>query len=101
MAEEMMAELQDHLLCVDRVVSLEHKPTAAELAITENERNEPQISRLPGVSVHPLKLALFTGKMWKNGRHLRVHFLDGSPLQRQKTEQLAREWCDYANVAFD
>jgi len=97
-----MARVDGVRLCIDRVLPLPHKVLAAKLAIEENRRNEPQVPKtLPGVSVYPLKLALFTGKMWQNARTLSVRFLDGSPTQRTRVQQHAEEWCSYANIKFN
>jgi Metallo-peptidase family M12B Reprolysin-like len=90
------------LLCIDRVLPLEHKVHAAELAMAETKDNEPVLpDRLPGVSIYPLKLALFTGKRWQTGRTLRIRFLDGSNLQRQKAHERAVEWSSYANIQLN
>jgi hypothetical protein len=96
------AERKDiHLLCIDRVVEFEHKEHAAHLAVRENERNRPDLKKPYGVSMYPLKLALFTGKMWRDGKKLGVRFVDGTPQMRQKARQFAQEWCQYANITFN
>ena len=93
-------------LCVDRVVPLKWKAKAAALAVRENPANGPRSFSMmtpmtsSGVSAHPLKMALFTGKRWKPGRTLGIRFLDGSKTQRSKTEHFAKEWLDYANIKF-
>ena len=89
-------------LCIDRVVPMQHKVKAAELARKENRANEPRL-KIPssaGVSVHPAKLALVTGKKWQNGKTLRVAFLDGSQTQKSKVQGKAQEWCTFANIKF-
>jgi len=97
-----MVKRPDVRLCVDRVVRLHLKPKAAKLAGDENAKNRPKLpAHLFGVSNHPLKIALQTGKLWKNGRSLGVHFLDGSPTQRDKVEHYAQMWSQYANINFD
>ncbi len=40
-------------------------------------------------------------KKWANGKSLRVHFLGGHPLVREKVKKYARQWEDHANVRFD
>jgi hypothetical protein len=86
-------------ICVDRVIPLRLKAAAAALAQKENPANGPRgLQMMPGVSAHPLKMALFTGKRWKPGRTLGIRFLDGSKTQRSKTQQFAKEWLQYANV---
>jgi prepilin-type processing-associated H-X9-DG protein len=91
---------QSHF-CIDRTIPFDLKPKAAELAIKENPANGPKIRHLPGVSSNVLKIALETGKLWKNGRTLNVAFLDGSATQRQKTIEKATMWCKYANIKFN
>ncbi len=91
-------------ICIDRVIPLRLKAKAAELAVKENPANGPRglhVMAAPisvGVSAHPLKMALFTGKRWKPGRTLGIRFLDGSKTQRAKTEHFAEMWLEYANV---
>ena len=93
---------QKHVLCIDRVVPYYHKPKAAEIAIKENPRNRPKaLPKLSGVSAHPAKLALVTGKKWQNGKVLGVAFLDGDATQKQKVMKNAQEWCGFANIKFD
>lgn len=97
-----MADKSDLRLCIDRVVRIHQKPAAADLAVAENPRNRPKnLGLMPGASAHPAKIALFTGKLWKRGRKLGVYFLDGSPIQRSKTEQFAKLWMKYAKITFD
>jgi hypothetical protein len=89
-------------LCIDRVIPADLKIEAANRAVEEASRNDPGPLLLkPGVTLHPFKLALFTGKMWQNGRTLGVRFLDGSALQRSQVEKYAASWSKYANIEFD
>ncbi len=89
-------------LCIDRVIPLQQKVRAMDLAIRENPKNEPKLyPLLPGVSGNPAKLALLTGKLWSQGRKLGVAFLDGSQTQRQKVMDNAQKWCPYANITFN
>ena len=88
-------------ICFDRIIPLHRKVRAAALSISENPANRPDLARLPGVSAHPLKMAIQTGKMWPNGRKLGVRFLDGSVLQRKKVQHFAEMWCAYANISFN
>ncbi len=92
-------ERSDLHLCIDRVVPMEHKIKAAELARKENRGNEPKRPRLlSGASIHPVKMALLAGKKWQPGRTLTVAFLDGSKTQQAKVIEKAQEWCRYANM---
>ena len=88
-------------LCYDRILTGSQKILAAELAAKENRSNTPKVSKkLFGVSSHPLKMALQTGKRWRNGRILRVCFLDGSTIQKQRVREHAMHWMTFANIAF-
>ena len=89
--------------CVDRVLSPERMLQAAENAVKENPANAPAFSFSPGVGAAPLPppfMAMLTGKKWKNGRTLRIRFLDGQPEVQAKVERCANEWCKYANLKF-
>ena len=83
--------------CVDRYPAEEEVVRAAEIAIAEDSRNAPKDA--PGLSDR--ELALVTGKMWQNGRTLKVAFLDGHDELRPRIEEIAKEWCDHANLVFD
>jgi Astacin (Peptidase family M12A) len=87
-------------ICFDRIIPYdEGKIRAAELAIKANPANAPKIpAKLAGVSMHPAKIALFTGKKWANGSELSIAFLDGSKTQRQRVAAHAAQWMKYANV---
>lgn len=88
-------------VCVDRVIPLQNKTIAAELAINENPDNKPILQLRPGVSMNPAKLALLVGKTWQNGRKLGVTFLDGSSTQKKDVKKHAKTWSKYANIKFD
>jgi hypothetical protein len=96
-------KMQDlRVLCIDRVVPLQHKIKAADIAQQENVDNRPNPDAIPaGVGVYTLKIALLTSKRWSNGRVLGVRFLDGSELQRQNTIKYATLWSQFANVRFN
>jgi hypothetical protein len=84
-------------------VPLEHKTKAAAIATDESKKNSPILPRklAAGVSIYPLKLAMFTGKMWADGRQLDVHFLDGSKVQRRRVAEHAITWSRYANLSLN
>ena len=88
---------RERRLCIDRVIAANRKKRAARLATEENPKNAPkEPKRLPGVSAHPFKIAIQTGKRWKNGKALTVAFLDGSATQRRKVEHYAKVWSTQA-----
>lgn len=102
-SQKTAAELH---LCVDRILPIDMKVAAAARSIAINAENDPaphlRRARLTGVTLTPLKMALFTGKKWKkHDQLLRVRFLDGSKTQRAKTQAKAMEWTQYADVKFD
>lgn len=43
---------------------------------------------------------MLLSKLWANGKTLRFRFLGGSPALRQRIEQVAQEWTQYANIKF-
>ena len=84
-------------ICVDRYPAEEDVVKAAEIAIDENPRNAPEDAS--GLSEQ--ELALVTGKMWQNGRRLKVAFLDGHDELRLRVEEIAKQWSEHANITFD
>jgi hypothetical protein len=92
-------------LCVDRVIPMELKVVAARRSRQVNSHNDPgpqlQKVRRMGVSGHPLKMALETGKRWKPGQTLNIRFLDGSARQRAKVREKASEWLQYAELKLN
>jgi len=53
---------------------------------------------------HPItiaRMAIINLKQWDNGHTLRCRFLDGDDVQRQKVEDNARKWEEYANIPLD
>ena len=81
------------------------KRTAARRSLEVNPHNDPapQLAkaRRMGVSAHPLKLALETGKRWKPGQKLNIRFLDGSAYQRAKVQEKASAWLQYCNIKLN
>jgi hypothetical protein len=80
--------------CIDRIVPAHLQDKAAQAAIAENPSNARP-------AAGGQELALETGKLWKPGRVLRVRFLEGDPVVRQRVEQRARTWEEHANIRFD
>lgn len=90
-------------VCIDRILPLELAETASNLARSENPANKVTIpSRfLPPGTPPNSRGAAVTGKLWKPGRTLRVHFMDGEDVVKQKVEAVAHEWSKYANIKFE
>ncbi|MCL4812399.1 MAG: hypothetical protein KJ061_07945 [Vicinamibacteraceae bacterium] len=80
--------------CIDRIVPDHLRGRAAQVAIAENPANARSDSA-------GRELALETGKLWKPGRVLRVRFLEGDGIVKQRVEQWARVWEEHANIRFD
>lgn len=95
-------DLNDLRLCVDRPIPEHARMDAAVLAMAENETNEPPPLVIPpGQAIGPAEIAIFAGKKWANGRKVGVKFLDGSKIQKKKTQQFAEIWEQFANINFD
>lgn len=101
MATKKAANLKHLHVCVDRIIPYTQKIKAAEIAVKHNPANAPKsIVRLPGVSAHPAKIALQTGKKWINGSELSVAFMDGSKTQQQRVMEHALQWTKYSNIGL-
>ena len=92
----MTSETERERMCVERIIPWHLEDHARALAILENPAN----SDAPDGSLQP-RLALVRHKMWRNGRTLRVRFLDGSAFLRAQVQRYAEEWTRYANLRFD
>lgn len=73
--------------CIDRVIPDNLK---AEAEQAEKEEQGPAF-----------RLALTRRKMWKNGRELKVTFLDGDPALHAKVAEVAKEWLKHANLKLN
>jgi serralysin len=47
------------------------------------------------------RMAVIRGKRWEPGQTLRVKFLSGNPQIKEKVQDKAKYWLNYANVKFD
>ena len=101
MATKKSKDLKHAHLCVDRIIPYEQKIKAAEIAVKHNPANAPKaVARLPGVSNHPAKIALLTGKKWVNGMQLSIAFMDGSKIQQQRVVDHALQLMRYSNIGL-
>src|SRR5262245_62976665 len=91
-------------LCTLRTLPRHLQMQAAKAALEENPENSPGKFPSPRFGVaqdaHAKRMALLTGKKWKNGRTLRVHFMEGSQIVQAKVKEQALKWMDFANIAF-
>jgi hypothetical protein len=90
--------------CIDRVIPpglIPARDVAAAAAAAKNAK-EMWKSKKPGkldaTIVIKAKMAVVDPKKWVNGKMLRCQFLDGSTTQKQKVQQNAQIWQNYANV---
>jgi hypothetical protein len=89
-------------VCVDRILPRDLRVAAADRAVSENPANAPVYR--PGFGVAPptpLELAAVTGKLWPNGRTLRVRFLDGIDQVQAKVVEAAQRWMEFANIVLE
>ena len=54
----------------------------------------------PGMVAKAVGFKPELGKYWKNGRTLKVRFLDGSEVMRSRVRKYASEWSTVANIQF-
>ncbi len=92
MSEEIMT-------CVDVELEEQLIAEASRLAIEENPENAPPLA--DNAALNDNELAMLTGKKWKNGRVLRVSFLDGIPSVQKRVAECAKTWSEHANISFD
>jgi len=93
-------------ICHDRVVPDDYHPAhaAAERAAQDVVRQlvPEQAARDIDAGANPVepvaRLALISLKRWQPGSTLTCRFLDGSPKQRQRVEEKAHIWEQFANI---
>ncbi|MGM0890429.1 MAG: M12 family metallopeptidase [Bacillota bacterium] len=89
-----------HNHCVEMKLSNEQEIEAARLSIQENPENAPSANPMSRGDIDSFKMALIVRKKWRNGRTLRVRFLDGDTFVQEKIKIYANEWSRYANIKF-
>lgn len=92
-------------MCIDKVLPQEQAIDAARRAMAENPENAPGRMTPPRFGVAPAaaeraRMAILTGRKWKNGRTLRVGFMGGDPAVRDKVQFFAKQWMDYVNITL-
>jgi hypothetical protein len=87
--------------CVDRSLSENLLLRSAEVSIDERAANAPEGLNGARTRRQRLRLAVETGKMWSNGRVLRVSLLGSPPVAHGKIAAIATEWTRYANLHLE
>lgn len=89
--------------CTQLLIPPGREAGADTLAVNRNPSNAHGASSalLLSGSERPIALAMHTGRLWENGRVLRVKILNGSDRVKQKIRQYANEWSKYANITFN
>ena len=90
-----MAELIK--MCTVRAVDSSLRDEAKLKALEENPLN----AGTPDIFEDATEAAIEKFKKWKNGRTLRVKFLDGDPAIQAKVQAVAEEWMEHVNLKFD
>jgi hypothetical protein len=85
-------------VCIDRIVPPEYHPAGAAL---ERVAIEHALRDIDPDDHFAVEAAMPVTKMWLNGTTLKCRFLDGSDVQRKKTELNASKWEDYANIKLE
>ena len=83
------------------IIALNERPDNLinKKAFVDNSYQEQQ-SQIQNQSSTPA-MALVIGKLWRNGRTLRIAFMDNPhPLVKAKVIQYASQWLEYANLSF-
>jgi len=90
-------------LCTIVMPEAHLKEFAFQHAVELNSENYPlaleQSSEEPP-DPQTLAAAMETFRRWPKGMRLRVHFMEGDPVVHRRIEEIALEWCQYANVEF-
>jgi hypothetical protein len=105
-------------ICIDRPLSLLNLHSKMRNSIIHNPYNNPTKE---GTDEHRIvnkfvsnprqnfkpeevaiisRMALITDNKWQPGTTLTISFLNGSDVQKQKTQEMAKEWLDYADIQF-
>jgi Matrixin len=79
-------------VCLDRNLPPQFAAVAEAKAAAEHASSGP---------LSPFEAALVKAKRWRNGRTLKVRFLDGDPSLQNRVAEAAREWSKHANIKFD
>jgi hypothetical protein len=90
----MSEKTRSSQICFERIVPVQFREIANDVAIAENPANRQ-------IPASPFEAAGDPTKFWANGRVLKVRFLDGPRQVRDKIVEYASQWSRYANITFD
>jgi hypothetical protein len=94
-------------VCTDKTLPVESVASAAEKSVQENPSNAPMapmaLFRSHNISptLEPVRMAILTGKKWRNGRTLNIRFLNGDSSVTDKIKNFALQWESFANLKFN
>lgn len=92
---------KDLRICIDRVVPDEAQPARALMTrVLRRRGHDGDGQQSDADDVFAPRMAMPVLKRWQTGSVLRCQFLDGSPRQRKRVEEKARQWEAYANINF-
>src|SRR6185503_15281785 len=96
--EPTMSEEEPIHICIERIVPPEYQPARAT---TERALAQQTLRDLDPNDHDGQRAAAVVSKLWPTGTTLKCRFLDGSDVQRRKTEINASSWEDYADIKLD
>ncbi|KAK4225163.1 hypothetical protein QBC38DRAFT_537972 [Podospora fimiseda] len=86
-------------LCTQMRLPPELQAKGDMVAVQENPANAHGVTSAPSIpGLEPPSLALPIGKMWANGRTLRVKILNGSSKVKGKIQEYGNQWTQFANI---
>ncbi|NRA69059.1 MAG: hypothetical protein HRU19_31600 [Pseudobacteriovorax sp.] len=74
--------------------------------VTENYEEEMKIAAKENPANLPMqrgkaRLALEVARRWKNGRTIRIKFMNGSNVLKKRIKEAAETWLEYINLKFE
>ncbi|KAK4192246.1 hypothetical protein QBC35DRAFT_484691 [Podospora australis] len=92
-----------HKLCTQLTLPSELQALAETAAVRENPANGNGVTQAPSTGWFSPALAAPIGKMWANGRTLRVKILStpqATTKVKAKIQEYASKWTEHANIKF-
>lgn len=91
----------DIRMCIDRFVPEDRVSAAEADALAERPDNMMAVPIPGGRGLGRPRMAIVTQTLWKPGTAIKVRFLDGPDVVKQKVEEIARGWEEHANIRFE